>query len=296
MITASNTGQQKRTFPAEVFLNGEWVTSSSAFVSVFDRGFMFGDGIYEVTPFYQGKPFRLQDHLDRLHNCIAEMEIEVDISSLEKIMLEAVSRADFKNEDCAVYIQVTRGVAPRTHYFPKNSEPTILLYAYPVALEGFEVKQADLLVSEDLRWHRCDIKSISLMANVKANNEAYRRNLHENLLVRNGYFTEGSHSSVFFVKNDKLHTHPEGPHILPGITRRVLMEICEKLEIEVVEEAVHIDELVEVDEIFLTGTTTQVLAVKKLVSMDDVIYTASQDGRITRRLQQEFIKMTRNSI
>ena len=294
MITANLNLQSKKTFPKEVFLNGEWRKSENAFVSVFDRGFLLGDGIYEVTPFYNGKPFRLKDHLNRLQHCLNEIQIEFDAFSLQEIMLEAVSRSGFFQSDCAVYIQITRGVAPRTHFFPEQSQPAVLLYAFPVVLNGFENKQASVLVSEDLRWHRCDIKSISLLANLKANNQAHRLGLDENLLVRDGFFTEGSHSTIFFVKKHTIFTHPEGPHILSGVTRKVILEMCREMDLEISEKALHIDKLKEVDEVFLTGTTTQILSVKSMLLIEKEIFNMPETGEITRQLQEVFLKLTRN--
>lgn len=284
----------KKTYPDEVYFNGKWMPPGDAFISVFDRGFMLSDGVYEVTPFYKGDAFRMKDHLDRLKYSLRETGISFDVDSLEEVMNEALSRQELSTKDAAVYIQITRGVAPRTHFIPEDINPTILLYAYPVTLEGFEEKNAEVLVTEDLRWHRCDIKSISLLANIQANTVSHRKGLSETLLVRDGYFTEGSHSSIFFVKNDKLFTHPESPCILSGVTRKVIIELCEDLKIEVIEKAVHIDELVEVDEIFLTGTTTQVLAVKTLFSEDDKKIFKGKSNKITKRLQQAFIDITRN--
>lgn len=287
--------QPKKTVPKEVYLNGEWISSENAFVSVFDRGFMLGDGIYEVTPFYEGNPFRLKDHLERLQYCLNEVQIALDAGSLKEVILAAVSRAGLSSRDCAVYIQITRGAAPRTHFFPDQIEPTVLLYAFPVSLNGFERKQASVLVSEDLRWHRCDIKSISLMANIKANDQAHRVGLDENLLLRDGFFTEGSHTSIFFVKKNRIFTHPEGPHILSGITRKVILEICREMDLELSEKALHMDELKEVDEVFLTGTTTQILAVKSMFLNKREIFNKPESGEITRQLQEAFIKLTRGS-
>jgi len=294
LITSNPILQPKKTFPEEVYLNGEWINPKRAFVSVFDRGFMLGDGIYEVTPFYDGKPFRLKDHLDRLQYCLNEVQIELDAFSLKEIMLEAVSRAGLSKSDCAVYIQINRGVAPRTHFFPEQIEPTVLLYAFPVSLNGFENKQASVLVSEDLRWHRCDIKSISLMANIKANDQAHSLGLDENLLIRDGFFTEGSHTSIFFVKNKMIFTHPEGPHILSGITRKVILEICREMELELSEKALHINELKDVTEVFLTGTTTQILSVKSMLLNEKEIFNMPETGEITRQLQEAFITLTRS--
>lgn len=282
----------KKNYPDEVFLNGKWLKQEKAFVSVFDRSFMFGDGIYEVTPFYEGKAFKLKQHLERLQYCLNEVQIPFDAFSLEETMMEAVSRAGFSERDSAVYIQVSRGMAPRTHYFPENPEPTLLLYAFPVNLRDFESKTWKVLVSEDKRWHRCDIKSTALMANIMANEEAISADFDENLLYRKGYFTEGSHSSAFFVKNDNVFTHPEGPNILSGVTRKEIINMCIDLNIPVKEGKIHLDELVEIDEIFLSGTTTQIISVSSAHSDGKEIYRSGKK-KITEKLQQEFIRRTR---
>jgi len=285
----------QKNFPEEVYFNGKWVKHNEAYVSVFDRGFMLGDGIYEVTPFYDGKAFRLQEHLTRLQTCLEKVQIDFDASSLEDIMLQAISRAGLAKKDAAVYIQVSRGVAPRTHYYPEKIKPTLLLYAFPVNLKGFEDKKWQVLVSEDKRWHRCDIKSTALLANVMANEEAISKGFDENLLIRKGYFTEGSHTSIFFVKYGMVFTHPEDQNILAGITRRFIIELCAELGIKVKEKAVHVDELVEIDEIFLTGTTTQIIPVSTVTRRDKQVFSAKKD-QITRKLQQVFIERTRERL
>lgn len=282
----------KKEYPAEVYFNGNWMKPEEAKISVFDRGFMFGDGIYEVTPFYEGKAFQLEEHLKRLQYCLDEIQIKFDAFSLEEIMHQAISRGKFENEDAAVYIQVTRGVAPRTHFFPQKSETTILLYAFPVKLKDFEQKEWNVLASEDKRWHRCDIKSTALLANTMANEEAIAAGYDENLLIRHGYFTEGSHSTIFFVKNDIVFTHPENACILSGITRKVVIDLCRRLSIQLHEKAVHRDELVEYDEIFLTGTTTQIIPVKSIHLNGKKVFQPKKNN-VTARLQQEFIKITR---
>ncbi|NJY63931.1 aminotransferase IV [Salinimicrobium sp. CDJ15-81-2] len=282
----------KKTYPAELYLNGEWLAPDKAFVSVFDRAFMFGDGIYEVTPFYCGKAFRLQDHLDRLKYCLQQIKIPFDCSIIEHLMMQALSRSGLANSDAAVYIQVSRGKAPRTHYFPEHSEPTFLLYAFPVVLENFHEKRWKVLVSEDFRWQRCDIKSTALLANTMSNEEAITGGFDENLLVRDGHFTEGSHSTAFFVIDNVVQTHPEGRHILSGITRKVVLEICRDLGIAFEENPVKLEHLDRVDEIFLTGTTTQITIVESLYAEGKQIFTAEK-GKITKRLQDEFLKRTR---
>lgn len=282
----------KKSYPAEVYLNGSWQKPEKAQISVFDRGFMLGDGIYEVSPFYKGKAFKLREHLQRLQYCLDEISLKFNAFSLERTIYEAIERAKLSTEDCAVYIQVTRGVAPRTHFYPQNATPTVLLYAYPVKLEGFEDKSWKVSVTKDLRWHRCDIKSISLLANIRANEEAILCGFDENLLIRKGWFTEGSHTTIFFVKYGMVYTHPEGPDILSGITRQVIIDLCGALGIKVKEEKVHLDELVEVEEVFLTGTTTQVTVVESIFYEGNEVFTAKKD-EITRKLQEVFLKETR---
>lgn len=291
----SITGNHKgKTFPEIVYFNGEWMKPEQAKTSVFDRGFMFGDGIYEVTPFYEGKPFGIQEHLARLQYSLDEIMIEFKASSLEDLMFEAIAKANLSNRDAAVYIQVSRGVAPRTHYFPENISPTILMYAFPAELKDFENKQWKVLVSEDLRWHRCDIKSTSLLANIKSNTESHRRGLDENLLVRDGCFTEGSHSTIFFIKDRVVYTHPEGPQILSGITRKFVIEICRELNLEVKEIAYPFSDLNLVDEVFLTGTTTQVMSIKEMICGDKKVFGDPVIGPITKNIQKAFIQKTRN--
>ena len=282
----------KKNYPKEVYLNDSWLKPEEAQVSVFDRGFMFGDGIYEVIPFYGGRAFKLKEHLRRLQYCLDEISLDFDAFSLEEVIYTAINRAKLSTEDCAVYMQVTRGVAPRSHFYPEDARPTVLLYAFPVKLEGFEKKSWKVSVTKDLRWHRCDIKSISLLANIRANEEAILNGLDENLLIRNGWFTEGSHSTIFFVKQGSLFTHPEGPEILSGITRQVVLDLARELGLRVKEERVHLDELVEVEEVFLTGTTTQIMIVDSITYKDKKVFTAKND-KITRNLQEVFIEMTR---
>lgn len=284
--------KNQKSYPAELYLNNKWLKPEDAVVSVFDRAFMFGDGIYEVTPFYHGRPFRLQDHLDRLKYCLSEIKIPFDTALLEPLMMEALSRSLLADKDAAVYIQISRGAAPRTHYFPESPKPNFLLYAFPAQLENFQEKRWKVLVSEDFRWQRCDIKSTALLANTMFNEDAISMGFDENLLVRDGYFTEGSHSTAFFVKNHTVYTHPEGRLILSGITRKVVLEICQDYGISYKEEAFPLARISEVEEIFLTGTTTQITTVESLHSQGREIFRF-QKGEITAKLQEAFKKMTR---
>ncbi|MDN3593421.1 aminotransferase class IV [Zunongwangia endophytica] len=278
----------KLNYPGKVYLNGNWINSKDAKVSVFDRGFLFGDGIYEVIPFYKGKAFLAKEHLDRLKYSLKEVELNCDISNFDSLILKAIEMAELNEEDGAIYIQVTRGMAPRTHSFPENYKATILMYAYKTDLSGFQNQFSDVLVSSDIRWHRCDIKSVSLMANILANTEAKKAGFAENIMIRDGFFTEGSHSSLFFVKDDIVYTHPNSPFILPGITRNLLIKLCKENNIEIVEKALPVSELNEVTEVFITGTTTQITAIKNLHFPDKDIKIGNEIGSITRKLQHLF--------
>lgn len=280
----------KKTFPKEVYLNGSWLAHDKAFVSVFDRGYLLGDGIYEVIPVYEGKPYEVFGHLKRFQKGLDTVQIAFDVQQLKPLITESIRRAGLEHSDAAIYIQVTRGVAPRTHFFPENVPPGVLLYAYPITLKGFEEKRASTIVTEDVRWHRCDIKSISLMANVLANNEAHKSGVTENILARNGYVTEGSHTSVFFVKDGVLYTHPEGHHILPGVTRNVVLSLCRELSLTVREEAVNVGDIASMDEIFLTGTTVQITGVTSLSIAGEEVYSVPEPGPVTRRLQKAFVQ------
>ncbi|SFS77993.1 D-alanine transaminase [Zhouia amylolytica] len=282
----------KKTFPEVVYLNGEWLRQEHATISVFDRGFIFGDGLYEVIPFYSGKFFLKDAHLNRLRYGLNQVHIDFDVSRLEPVLEEAVTKVKLGEQDGAVYIQITRGVAPRTHYYPENVTPTILVYAFPVALKGFDKRFVDVLITEDYRWHRCDIKATSLIANVAMNDEAIKNGFHETILHRQGVITEGSHSSIFFVVNNEVYTHPEGHYILPGITRKAVIDLCKKLDVVIHEDPLKIDQLSEVDEVFLTGTTTQILGVKSMIMNGEVCFKKQEAGEITKRLQHAFIALT----
>ncbi|MCL6217567.1 aminotransferase class IV [Zunongwangia pacifica] len=284
----------KLSYPSKVYLNGEWLKPEAAKISVFDRGFLFGDGIYEVIPFYCGKLFLLKEHLERLRYSLKEVELKCDISDFEALILKAIDLAELNKDDGAIYIQVSRGMAPRTHYFPESYDATVLMYAYKTNLRGFQDQFKDVVVSNDLRWHRCDIKSVSLMANILANTEAKKGGFAENIMIRDGFFTEGSHSSLFFVKNDTVYTHPNGKFILPGITRNLLIKLCKDNDIEIVEKGLPVSALDEVTEVFITGTTTQITAIKNLHFPDKIVHFGDEIGKVTKRLQQLFSEEVKN--
>ena len=284
----------KAAFPEEVYLNGQWFAPQEAKISVFDRGFLYGDGIYEVIPFYKGKAFLLEEHLNRLKYCLEQIHLDIELDDFPELAYEALKRSGLSKEDSAVYIQVTRGSHPRTHFIPKNTVPSIFMYAFPARLKDFENRSWKVLLSKDLRWNRCDIKTTSWLANTMANTESHEQGLDETILFKDEVITEGSHSSIFFIKNGEVFTHPEGPEILSGITRSFVIDLLAELNIPVTKRPFKLEEITEADEVFCTGTTTQVMQVVEIWKDKRRIFNTSTMSNILKKLQKAFIEKTRN--
>lgn len=276
-------------YPEKVYLNGEILAGADAKISVFDRGFLFGDGIYEVMLRLDGHFFFGDAHLKRLAECLNKVNIDFKLNDLtEKIDL-LLNRADLESRDCLLYIQVTRGVAPRTHSFPKGIEPTLLMYALPYELPATNTRLVSVVTQPDFRWHRCDIKMTSLLGNVMANDHAISNGHYEAVFHREGTMTEGSHSNLFFVKDGTVFTHPADTHILNGITREIVLKLCQTAGIPYREEAISLADIPHMDEAFLTGTTTQIAAIRQLDT--HTFITNSRPGDLTRKLQDQFLQL-----
>ncbi|ADL07610.1 D-amino-acid transaminase [Thermosediminibacter oceani] len=276
---------------AVVYLNGERVDYADARVSVEDRGFQFGDGLYEVVRVYGGRFFYLNRHLKRLQKGAEEIYMELDfgLDRLRDVCKKAVVESGFK--DASVYIQVTRGVAPRQHAFPEKSSCTwvvIVRQAKPQPDEFYE-NGVKVITVPDERWTRCNIKTVQLIANCIAKEKAKRAGAYEAVFHRGGIVTEGSSSNLFIVKDRKLFTHPANNLILHGITRSVVLEIAEKLGFDVVEEAFSLDRLFDADEAFVTGTMTEVMPI---VKVDGKMIGDGVPGEMTRDIMREFRKLT----
>ncbi len=276
-------------YPKKVYLNGTIVDYKNAQISVFDRGFIFGDGIYEVMVQINGCFFYEAAHLARLDTCLKKINIEFEVERLKNEIPRLLEASELTDKDCLLYIQVTRGVAPRQHSFPKNSEPTIMMYAQSKKLPDINTVNASVLTLEDFRWSRCDIKMTSLLGNVMANERAMQNDCYEALLVRNGIITEASHCNVFFVKDEVIYTHPANEFILDGITRQIVLELCRTLNLEVREEGIPLNRISEMDEAFLTGTSTQIASIRQIDNHS--FYDGSNIGELTRKLQTEFFKL-----
>lgn len=270
-----------------VFLNGEFVPYERALIHVEDRGNVFADGIYEVIRFYRGRPFEIELHLDRLERSAAAIRLPLPMerSELEETIEEIVRQNEL--EDAIVYLQVSRGVAPRNHPFPQNARPTIFMTARPVPVrppESYEKGEACITV-EDRRWKMCDVKAIGLLPNTLARQQAVEAGVLEALFVRDGIVTEASSSNFFLVEGSKLRTHPAGPFILPGVTRQVVLQLAERLRIEVEEVPFTVTELRQADEAFLTSTTLEIMPV---VQVDGRKIGTGEPGPITADLIDAF--------
>jgi D-alanine transaminase len=268
-------------------LDGVRMPLTEAKVPVLDRGYLFGDGIYEVMRLYQGKPWLEEDHLRRLEQSLAIVRIHgVDLGRLRQEMRELIAAGPYR--DGIVYIQITRGVAPRAHAFPAGVRPTVLLWAQETgdSYAGYRATGVTVSLQPDLRWKRCDVKSINLLGNVLAHQAAREAGATEAVLFTpQGYLTEASHSSFFAVIDGVIRTTSLGPEILPGVTRLHTLRIIERLGLPVETRSVHRDELPQASEAFLTGTSLEVCPV---VAIDHLRIGNGQPGAITRQLQEAF--------
>ena len=279
----------KGNFPEKVFLNGEIVSAEDAKISVFDRGFLFGDGIYEVMVQLENGIFYKKAHLDRLQDNLNKIGIPYDVKNIDDALEPLLKASGLTEKSCLIYMQVTRGTAPRKHSYPKDVPASVMMYALPYALPLINPKHIKAILAPDFRWHRCDIKSISLLGNIMANEAAMNDLAYEAALVRDGMISEGSHTNIFFVKNGTVITHPADNHILNGITRMIVLALCQNLDISVIERPIGEDEIEHMDEAFFTGTTTQIASIAILG--EHRFYENGNIGKTTKRLQETFAKL-----
>lgn len=276
------------------YLNGKILKGKELSLSPFDRSFLFGDGVYETLRWYKGKLFKLDLHIERLKKSLASSRINFSsFDEIEKIINELIKKNKFEDEEhLFIYLQITRGAYfPRQHHFPPpDVEPTFFLSVVPFKRHEEELKNGiKVILEEDIRWMRCDIKSTMLMANVLARQKALEQNAVEAVFIKNGFITEGTHTSFCAVKNGKLYTPPLSPngvlrtnYILDGITRKIILEICGKEEIPISETEIKADELKSFDEIMLLGTISEVMPV---VRVDEWQVGDGKPGTVTLELQ-----------
>jgi D-alanine transaminase len=268
-----------------IWINGVVSPLAEAKVGVEDRGYQFADGVYEVIRLYDGRPFTLREHLERLEKSAAgiRMSLPMSAAALAKEVLQFVPGTNVR--DGMVYLQATRGCAPRNHVFPKNARPSVLFYVRhlaPLDAPG-EGDGAALFTVPDERWKKCWIKSIALLPNVLAKNEAVAAGADEAAFVEDGVVSECSASNLFVVRGGKVITHPVGPKVLPGITRMVLQQVARQVGVEWVERPVTFDEATSADEVFITSTTREISWVGR---WDGKTVGAGRCGPVTLKLHQ----------
>ena len=276
-----------------VYLNGAYMDRGEASISPEDRGFLFADGVYEVVISYDGKLFRIEDHVARLRRSLGGISIRgVDAAILAEIAPELISRNDLGDTDAIVYMQVTRGAAPRLHAFPaEGTPPTAYAFARRFQLPIDMIRDGtEIITVPDIRWTRCDIKSVSLLPNVLAKQKAEDEGAGEAVFVRDGALTEGTASNFAAVFGGSLVTHQDCGFILSGITKKVIFEICADLGIPVQERPVRTGEFAYADEAMILSTTKEIVPV---VRVDERVVADGRPGPVTLRLQKAFAKIKR---
>ena len=277
--------------PEIAFVNGRFLPLADATVSVEDRGFQFGDGIYEVIRTYNGRPFELEAHLARLNRSAQALYLRQPYSGQEwtQFVLEAIQRAAFP--EAKIYIQITRGVAPRDHAYHDDLAPTVVMTVRELHPLSPSVRAAgvEAMTIEDIRWGRCDIKSVNLLANVLARQQAKHAQVFETILIRDGQVTEGAVSNVMLVRDGTVITAPEGALILSGVTRAVVLQIARQEGLHVREQYCSQADLHAATEVCLTGTTVEVLGV---VRIDGKPIGDGKPGPVTQRLAARFLERT----
>lgn len=278
--------------PETAFINGRFLPLAEASVSIEDRGFQFGDGVYEVIRTYGGRPFQLEAHLARLNRSAEGIGLHqpYSVDRWRGYIQEGLRLAAFP--EAKIYVQLTRGAAPRDHTYAQDLEPTIVMTIreLPPLASGLQRAGVEAMTVEDIRWGRCDIKSVNLLANVLARQQAKQAGVFEAILVKNGEVTEGSVSNVIIVENRTLITAPEGTRILSGVTREVVLALARSEGLEIKERYPSQGQLYGASEVFLTGTTVEVLGV---IRIDGKPIGDGEPGPVTRSLAKRFLQQIR---
>ncbi|RIL71365.1 D-amino-acid transaminase [Staphylococcus devriesei] len=273
----------------KVFINGEFINQEDAKVSYEDRGYVFGDGIYEYIRAYDGKLFTVTEHFERFVRSAGELQIDLDytVEELIDIVRQLLKVNEIKSG--GVYIQATRGVAPREHSFPTPEvKPVLMAFAKSYDRPYEDLKNGiNAVTVEDIRWLRCDIKSLNLLGNVLAKEYAVKYNASEAIQHRGETVTEGASSNVYAIKDGKIYTHPVNNYILNGITRKVIKWISEDYDLPFIEETFNVEFLKKADEIIISSTSAEVMPVVKL---DGETVGDGNVGPVTRKLQEGFDK------
>lgn len=276
-----------------IYLNGSFLPQEQASISPFDRGFLFSDGVYEVVRYYPPRGyFQKEAHLRRLQYGMEQLRIEkVDTDQIDRVIEDLVRRNGHTAAQAIAYIQVTRGsYFPRQHFFPPPSTPpTILITTGPFKPHTEEIeKGARVLLEDDIRWSRCDIKTIALIPNVLSRQRAVEAGAAETIWARDGFMTEGTHTNFCAVKDGTLITPPRSRFILSGVTRQVVLDLCRTMHIPLQETPLNKADIPALTECMIIGTTTEVTPV---VKVNDWIIGDGLPGNVTKRLQKELYKI-----
>jgi len=267
-----------------VYLNGRYLPIEDAHISVLDRGFLFGDGVYEVIPAYRGRLFEFEAHMARLDSSLAGIRIGNPHSLEQWRGIFAPLLED--GADQYIYLQITRGAAAkRDHLFPEPVAPTVFAMSSPIPLYPARDTGIKAVCLEDSRWQHCNLKAITLLANVLLRQEAFEHGGAEAILVKNGCVTEGSASNVFAVLNGLLLTPPLGGGILPGITREVILKIAEANHIPCRERALSLDDLKHADEVWIASSIREIVPV---VALDDQVIGGGKPGPVWQTVNRLF--------
>lgn len=266
-----------------VYLNGKLLPQEEATVSILDRGFMLGDGVYELIPVYRRIPFRLNEHLRRLQHSLDGIRLPNPMRDSEwrQVITQVIDLHESDNQ--SVYLQVTRGAAPRDHAFPKTVSPTVLVMSNPLnSPDPLQIENGIFAVSsQDLRWGRCDLKTIGLLPNVLAKQKAVEAGCVECILFREGVLTEGAASNIFVVKDDVILAPVKDHRMLPGITYDLVIELARADNIPVVVRDIAENEARTADELWLTSSSREVQAI---VELDGLPVGSGVPGPLYRRM------------
>lgn len=267
--------------------NGQIMPLREVMVPACDRAFLLGDAVYEVVRVYQSRPWKIDEHLERLKDSLESIKITaVDLGVVKKNCLETLSASGIS--EAIIYMQISRGEARRTHRFPTRCTPNVLIYVEEFADPYKDLRQCGVraITYPDIRWGRNEIKATSLLANCLAAEAAAEAGCAEAILIDNkNLVTEGSHTSVFAVRSGKLLVSPAAPNILPGITKRQVLSLCSQSNIETIEGRLAKDDLWTCDEVFVTGTPEEILPV---VNIDGKPIAGGKVGPIALQLQDNF--------
>ena len=270
------------------YFNGKFLPKKDIKISPDDRGFLFADGIYEVMKWYKGFFYDIESHMARMKRSLREIRINWhEEDTFPDLAIELVKRNRLSDRQALIYLQVTRGAAPRTHSFPDPEvNPTVYAFMKEIRSSGIDpLTGVKVMLKEDIRWSRCDIKSVALLANTLSFQDAHEKGFNECIFVRNGLITEGSRSNIFFVIDGTLYTHPESEHILSGVTRKNILRIAKEAGITVIEEPFPEKKLGIIHEAFITNTSAELIPV---IAINELTIGNGIPGPVTKLIYKNF--------